>query len=206
MGRSILRKLGVAAGIASLGLALPLAAQGFSNGYEFLKAVKDREGDIATDMLNEPGTTVVNTRDVTTGETGLHIVVARRDTLWVRFLLQRGANPNIRTKKGVTPLQMAANLGFIEGVEELIKRGAQVDVTDRTGETPLMAAVHKRDIQIIRRLLAQGADPDLNDNSGRSARDYADLMSANSLILAEFERSDKEREGKGTPKQYGPSF
>jgi len=69
-----------------------------------------------------------------------------------------------------------------------------------------MAAVHKRDIQIIRRLLAQGADPDLNDNSGRSARDYADLMSANSLILAEFERSDKEREGKGTPKQYGPSF
>jgi len=206
VGRSILRKLGVAAGIASLGLALPLAAQGFSNGYEFLKAVKDREGDIATDMLNEPGTTVVNTRDVTTGETGLHIVVARRDTLWVRFLLQRGANPNIRTKKGVTPLQMAANLGFIEGVEELIKRGAQVDVTDRTGETPLMAAVHKRDIQIIRRLLAQGADPDLNDNSGRSARDYADLMSANSLILAEFERSDKEREGKGTPKQYGPSF
>ena len=206
MGHFVLRKLGVAAGIASLGLALPLAAQGFSNGYEFLKAVKDRDGDIATEMLNEPGTTVVNTRDITTGETGLHIVVQRRDALWVRFLLQRGADPNIRDKNGVTPLQVAANLGFIEGVEQLIKRGAQVDVTDRTGETPLMAAVHKRDVQIIRRLLAQGADPDLNDNSGRSARDYADLMNANTLIVAEFERADEEREAKGTKQQYGPSF
>ena len=206
MGRSVLRKLGFVAGIASLGMALPLAAQGFSNGYEFLKAVKDRDGDVATEMLNEPGTTVVNTRDITTGETGLHVVVQRRDALWVRFLLQRGADPNIRDNKGVAPLQLAANMGFIEGVEELIKRGANVDVSDRTGETPLMAAVHQRDVQMLRRLLAQGADPDLNDNSGRSARDYAALMNSNSLLLAEFRRADEEREKEGTPKQYGPSF
>jgi len=206
VGRSVLRKLAIALGFASLGMAIPLAAQGFSNGYEFLKAVKDRDGDVATDMLNEPGTTVVNTRDITTGETGLHLVTLRRDTLWVRFLLQRGADPNIRDNKGVAPLQIAANLGFIEGVEELIKKGAKVDVTNRTGETPLMAAVHQRNIPIIRRLLKEGADPDLNDNSGRSARDYAELLNSNSLIMAEFEKADEEREENAAPRDYGPSF
>lgn len=206
MGRSVLRKLAIVFGFASLAVSAPLAAQGFSEGYEFLKAVEDRDGDVATEMLNQPGTTIVNSRDITSGDTGLHIVVQRRDSLWVQFLLQRGADPNIRNKRGVTPLQLAASLGFIDGVEQLVKKGAQLDVTDRTGETPLMAAVHKRDIPIIRHLLKEGADPDKNDNSGRSARDYADLLNGNSLILAEFAKADKEREEKGTTQSYGPSF
>lgn len=216
MGRLVLRKIGILTGLASIGvlavgvgsapMVSSLAAQGFSNGYEFLQAVEDRDGDVATEMLNEPGTTVINTRDITTGETGLHIVTKRRDTLWVRFLLQRGADPNIRDSRGVYPLQIAASLGFVEGLEELIKRGAQIDVTDRAGETPLIASVHRRDIPIIRRLLAEGADPDHTDNSGRSARDYAALLNSNSLILSEFEKADKEREEKGTQESYGPSF
>ncbi len=193
-------------GLGGAVMTAPAAAQGFSDGFEFLKAVKDRDGDAATAFLNEPGTTIVNSRDITSGETGLHIVVARRDTVWVRFLLQRGANPNIRDKKGVTPLQMATTLGFVDGVEELIKRGAQVDVSDRAGETPLIAAVHRRDTAVIRLLLEKGADPDRNDNSGRSARDYVELMNSNSAILAEFTRADKEREEKGTDRNYGPSF
>ncbi|MDJ0642389.1 MAG: ankyrin repeat domain-containing protein [Erythrobacter sp.] len=214
MGRVVLRKLGMAAAIASaslaslvgLGAIAPVNAQVYSKGYEFLEAVEDRDGDTATDMLNEPGTTVVNTRDLTSGDTGLHIVTARRDVLWVRFLLQRGADPNIRNKKGQTPLQLATSLGFVDGVEELIKRGAQVNVTDLTGETPLMSAVHQRNIALISRLLKEGADPDQNDNSGRSARDYVALMSSNEQIVREFEAADAEREAKGTTEQYGPSF
>lgn len=206
MGRSVLRKLAIVFGFASLAVTAPLAAQGFSDGYEFLKAVKDRDGDVATDMLNQPGTTIVNSRDITSGDTGLHIVVERRDVVWVQFLLQRGADPNIRNKRGVTPLQLAARLGFIEGVEELIKKGAEVDVTDRTGETPLMSAVHERNVPIIRLLLAKGADPDKNDNSGRSAREHASVLVGNSRVMAEFARADKEREDKGTNRSYGPSF
>ena len=212
-----LRKIGVFPTLASLGLvivglsaaivATTIAAQGFSDGFEFLKAIKDRDVDVATECLNEPGNTIVNSRDVTTGETGLHIVVARRDILWVRFLLQRGANPNIRDNKGVAPLQLAAGLGFIEAVEELVERGAEIDVTDRSGETPLIAAVHKRDIPIIRRLLAQGANPDHYDNSGRSARDYVNLLNGNAAILAELQRADEEREANGnTGESYGPEF
>ena len=214
MGSTVLRKLGLNAAIASVAIAglvafsapEPVSAQLYSEGYQFLEAVKERNGDEATDMLNQPGTQIVNTRDITTGETGLHIVTARRDTVWVRFLLQRGANPNIRDRNGITPLQLATRLGFIDGVEALIKGGADVNVADSQGETPLIAAVHQRDVAIVRKLLEEGANPDRNDNSGRSARDYMQLMTGNTLLAREFEEADAKREGQGTPEQYGPSF
>lgn len=211
---TVLRKLGFAKAIASACLASllafaaisPAAAQLYSDGYQFLKAVDERDGDAVTEMLNEPGTTIVNTRDITSGDTGLHIVTRRRDTTWVKFLLQRGADPNIRNKQGMTPLQLATTLGFVDGVEELIRKGAQVDISDQQGETPLIAAVHRRDIPIVRKLLEKGADPDRNDNSGRSARDYVALMNSNELLVRELEAADAAREESGTTQQYGPSF
>ncbi len=205
----VLRKLGSLGAIASilaLVLAAPAAAQFQSEGYKFLEAVKDRDGNVATDMLNKPGTQVVNTRDITSGDTGLHLVVQRRDLLWIRFLLQRGADPNIRNKKGLTPLQIATTLGFTDGVEALVKGGANVNVGDQTGETPLIAAVHQRNPELVRVLLALGADPDHNDNSGRSARQYMELMSGNSLLKQIFQEADDKRAGKEPKRQYGPSF
>jgi uncharacterized protein len=206
---AVLRKLGSKAAIASLilsALAVPAAAQFQSEGYQFLEAVKDREGDTATEMLSKPGTQLVNTRDITSGDTGLHIVVARSDVLWIRFLLQRGADPNIRNKKGVTPVQLATSLGFTEGVEALIKGGASINVADQTGETPLIAAVHSRNVALVRLLLAKGADPDRNDNSGRSARNYMELQNGNTLMKQEFAAADAKRTEAGTKKDYGPSF
>lgn len=215
---TVLRKLGLTRAIAraiaivaaASGLAFvavqPVSAQLYSEGYQFLEAVKERDGDTATEMLNEPGTQVVNTRDITTGDTGLHVVTARRDTLWVRFLLQRGANPNIRNNEGITPLQLATRLGFIDGAEILIDKGAQVNVADSQGETPLIAAVHQRNVELVRTLLQEGADPDHNDNSGRSARDYLALMTGNTLLEREFAAADEAREDSGTQQQYGPSL
>jgi len=211
----VLRKLGARERIASaillalalaLGLSVPAGAQFQSEGYQFLEAVKERDGDKATDMLDKPGSTIVNSRDLTSGDTGLHIVAQRRDVLWMRFLLQRGADPDIRNKKGLTALQMATTLGFTEGVEALIKGGADVNVADQTGETPLIAAVHQRNTELVRVLLDKGADPDRNDNSGRSARQYMELMSGNTLMQQVFKDADDKRAGKEPKRQYGPSL
>lgn len=206
MPLGVIRKIGILTALLSVVIAYPISAQMFSDGYEFLKAVKDRDGDAVTEMLNEPGTTVVNARDLTSGESALHIVTARRDELWIRFLTQRGANPNVRDKKGVAPIQVAVTMGFVEGVERLIKAGASVEVADSAGETPLIAAVHRRDTAMVRLLLANNANPDRADNSGRTARDYVAIMNANNSLLTEFERADREREGSINQQNYGPSF
>lgn len=183
--------------------SIPAQAQ-FSDSYKFLDAVRKKEGDKVTNALNEPGTQIINTKDYTTGQTALHIVVARRDLVWIQFLVGKGANVNARDNRGVTPLVQAVEIGFVEGVDELIKSGARVDEANNTGETPLISAVHRRDLSLVRLLIKAGANPDRPDNSGRSARDYAALDGKNSPVLGEIERSTKET---GAPKKtYGPSF
>lgn len=195
--------------IPVLGIALALpgtAVAQFSQGYKFLEAVRKRDGTVVNDMLNEPGTQVVNTRDLTTGQTALHVVTTRRDLTWMSFLLSRGANVNARDSSGVTPLMLAANVGFIEGVEALVAGGARVDDANNAGETPLISATHRKDIALMRILLKAGANPDRADNSGRSARDYATLDGKNSTLLSEIETNARPRDQRSGPGTYGPSF
>ncbi|RJY10375.1 ankyrin repeat domain-containing protein [Aurantiacibacter aquimixticola] len=194
-----------AAVVLGLSVSSPAAAQFYSDGYEFLEAVKNREGTAATNMLKEPGSTVVNSRDITSGETGLHIVVGRRDLTWTRWLLQEGANPNIADNDGRTPLILATEIGFLEGVEALLARGARVDVANRTGETPLIAAVHSRNTQLMEVLLEGGADPDRADNTGRSARDYARQSGVPPRILSTIESNERD-DADGGDRVYGPVF
>lgn len=189
--------------VAGFTTAMPVAAQRMSDGFEFLKAVKDRDGDKVTELLNKPGTVTVNSRDITTGEGGLHYVVQRRDLTWVRFLLAKGANANVADKQGVTPLQLAANLGWAEGVEVLVKAGAQTEIANSAGETPLIAAIHRRDAALVRALLKAGANPDKSDNSGRTAVDYARLIGDQNPILAELDRAREERKARAAV-SYGP--
>lgn len=199
-------KLGLAVGMVMLTVPSVSHAQ-FSDGYKFLEAVKKADGDAATKYLEKPGTTIVNARDVTTGQTGLQIATARRDLLWINFLLQKGANPNLGDKQGLTPLVIAARLGFVEGVEALIGGGARVNDANDTGETPLISAVHQKDIAVLRALLKAGANPDRPDNSGRSARDYAKLLGANSAVLAEIDaRAKPAASGNAAGATYGPTF
>jgi ankyrin repeat protein len=205
MPRILIRK-SAAIFAATFALAATPAAAQFNDGYNFLKAVKDRDGTEATKLLDKPGSTLVNTSDQTTGETALHIALRRRDETWTRFLLERGADPNKADKRGVTPLSIAAGLGFVEGVEALLKRGANVDEPDSTGETPLMAAVHRRDIAMIRLLLKNGADADRSDNSGRTSRDYAKLMGSTAGVLGEIERAEAERKASPAQETYGPGL
>ena len=196
-----------ACGALLLAVAGPAMAQAYSDGYKFLKAVEDRDGTVATEMLREPGTTIVNSRDITSGETGLHIVTRQRNATWIRFLAQEGANPNIADKNGVTPLMLATQLGYIEGVEALIAANARVDVTNNAGETPLISAVHNRDISLLEVLLEAGADPDRTDNSGRSARQYAGLSGVDRRVAETIEKNEQPADERASAgRVYGPSF
>lgn len=203
---SLARKFALAMA-AALTFGGPLAAQTYSDGYQFLQAIEKKDVSKADELLGKPGSTLINSRDLTTGRTGLHIAADRRDVVWLVYLLNRGANPNIADNRGVTPLMRASQLGFYEGLEHLVTAGARVDSANSTGETPLILAVHRRDLAMTRVLLKAGADADRTDNSGRSARDYAEALGRDSLIYAEFGRADaSDGDQRADTAVYGPSF
>lgn len=189
----------------ALMFSAPAMAQ-YSPSYQFLKAVRDGDGDAMVKLLEEHTKTLTNSQDLANGESGLHILVRKRNATWMLFLIQQGANVNIEDKKGITPLVLATQIGFTEGVETLIKAHARLDIANSTGETPLIAAVHRRDIPMIRLLLKGGADPDRADSSGRSARDYALLDGANSSLTAEIEKNAKPKGQREGSVRYGPSI
>lgn len=189
---------------AALAVPGPAVAQMMGAGYKFLEAVKKKDGEAVEKALGE-STTIINTRDVTTGDSALHIVAQRRDYTWLNFLLYKGANANIRNDRGVTPLAITVSLAWPEGAQLLIDRGARVNDPDNNGETPLIGAVHQRNVELVRLLLKAGADPSRADSSGRSARDYAALIGAESTIASEIEAAAKAA-AKRKQNSYGPSF
>ncbi len=197
-----------AARAAALALTLlsPVAAQAqFSDAYNFLKAVKDADGQKATDLIQKPGSTVINSRDINSGETALHLVIARRDNTWLSFLLGKGANPNLADSRGNTPLMNAVQARFEDGVRTLLSGGAQIDKTNGSGETPLIRAVQLRDIGLVRLLVANGANADKRDTiAGMSARDYAE-RDARTFGIVEALAAAKTKAAPSGPVQ-GPTF
>ncbi len=192
--------------VVALGWALPASAQ-FSDSYKFLDAVKKKEGADVTEALDKGNPTLINTRDVTTGETALHIVTQRRDLTWMQYLIGKGANVNVRDARGQTPLVVASNFSFVEGVELLVGVGAKVDETNNAGETPLITAVHNRNVALVRVLLKAGANPGRADNSGRTALDYAAAEGKNGSIHSELQAAARVKAAESAGKSaYGPSF
>jgi uncharacterized protein len=183
MAKSFLAKVGRAAAVA-LALAPALASAQFSDSYNFLKAVRDRDGAKATEIVSKPGSTIVDTRDNGTGEAAIHIVTKRRDLTWLSFMLGKGAKTDTKDRQGNTALLLAAQIGFVEGAQLLLKLRAGVDIANSSGETPLIRAVQNRDAGMVRMLIAAGANPTKTDRlAGLSARDYAMRDSRAAAIL-----------------------
>jgi uncharacterized protein len=182
MKRFALIALGLAAFVST-----PAASQSYvSDAEPFLGAVDDRDGGKVTTLL-DTRPTLVNSRNLK-GQIALNVVIARSDDTWLRFLLGRGADPNLAASNGDTPLITAARVGFTDAIELLLARGAKVNMSNRMGETALIIAVQQRQLPAVKLLLAKGADPDKADTAaGYSARQYAQRDTRNRELLAAIE-------------------
>lgn len=195
MLKNFVRLIGFA--LALLTISAPVQAQ-MSVGYKFIKAMKDLNGEDATKILNENPTTIINTRELNTKQTGLYIVVKQQNSDFTGFLLQKGADANLPDSDGVTPLMVAAQLGWDQGAKWLLAYDAKVDATNHGGETALILATHLRYTSMVKLLIENGANPDKKDHvAGLSARGYATQDTRAGEILALFDKPKAETSTKG---------
>ena len=189
----------VLAGLLSLGIVAPQTALAqFSDTYKFLEAVRKSDNDAVIKAVEQPGVTPINTRDRTTGETALMIVIGRRDLTWTNYLIQHGARTDLADNSGRTPLMLAVEKRFPEAVELLLTKRANPNQTNDSGETPLIRAVQLGDIDSVRLLLAGGADPNRKDTLvGMSAIDYARKDNRNPALLDLLNTKAKVAPSKG---------
>jgi ankyrin repeat protein len=188
--------------IAALTLAMPAAAQ-FSDGYKFLKAVKDKDGATATELLAKPGAnTLVNTKDSDSGDGPIHITVRRSDAPWMALVLRAGGNPNLRDAEGNTPIILATQVRWTDGLRLLLDFGVQVNAQNRLGETALLKAVQARDIESVKLLIEGRANPDIADNTGTTPRSLANSDPRSAAIARLF----KDMPVKKPAATQGPSL
>lgn len=77
----------------------------------------------------------------------------------IRLLLSNGAEVNIQSKTGITPLMHAAWFGCLLSVVELLKAGASLKIKDAKGRTALDLARLKNNNDVVKVLIdAESAD------------------------------------------------
>jgi hypothetical protein len=92
----------------------------------------------------------------------------------IKSALNSEVNVNSRSKKGWSPLMVAAaHRKDLNILELLLEAGAEINVSNNNGLTPLMAAAYfNSNPDVIKTLLEAGADPLLKSNKGATALDY----------------------------------
>ncbi|XP_033098517.1 ankyrin repeat domain-containing protein 45-like [Anneissia japonica] len=96
------------------------------------------------------------------------------DADMVRFLLVKGANPNVRNKQsGKSALDMACILGREQIVKDLLENGAEIDLASPRGYTALHHAAAWGRLQCLKILVEFGAILSVLTTYGEKARDVA---------------------------------
>ena len=106
----------------------------------------------------------------------------------LKLLVARGADPKINTKLGVTPLAVAAGIGWVEGVTRerstqetvdsvkyLLSLGINPNFQADTGRVALHGAAHKGATEVVKVLVAAGAKMDVRDFGNTDNRGSPEL-------------------------------
>src|SRR5687767_7990887 len=122
-----------------------------------------------------------------TGQTPFLTASRAADLTLMRLLLKYGADPNIGTFEGTTPLMAAAGVNWVydqtfdegpaarlEAVKLCHELGNDVNAVNSMGLTALMGAANRGSDDIIKFLVEKGAKLDLKDKEGRTAFTWAE--------------------------------
>lgn len=135
------------------------------------------------------------------GRTALHVATLAPDPVDARrsvdLLLERGADPNVADRQGLTPLHLAVRRADTALVERLLRAGAKTTVIAPgvDGVTPLGAAIGAGAADVVAQLLDAGADPAVAMTAYRSdalqEAIYSDQPAIAAMLVAEPMRASK---------------
>ena len=160
------------------------------DGLEFIQYLLDK-GAAVNARINES----TETRTVFTnqwlneeGATAFLRAAQSGDLALLKLLLARGADPKINTKLGVSPLAVAAGIGWVEGVTRerstaetietvkyLLALGSDPNQQAETGRVALHGAAHKGATEVVKLLVAAGARMDVRDFGNTDNRGSPEL-------------------------------
>ncbi|HWX43674.1 MAG TPA: ankyrin repeat domain-containing protein [Blastocatellia bacterium] len=156
------------------------------SGETALMHAANSGNDAGVELLLKSGARIAQVDDK--GQTALHWAAQGPfASKCVALLLDRGADPNSRTRDGVTPLMQPVivpflgdlgesfHMQFVDTVKILLDRGADVNAKTKDGGTTLMRAGIGGNTSIVKMLLERGADVKAINKDGKNARYYADL-------------------------------
>jgi ankyrin repeat protein len=119
------------------------------------------------------------------------------DLAAMKLLVERGANPNLVTKSGDTPLMVAAGVGWaaywtqnapysrLDAVKFCLERGAVLDARDAKGYSALDGAAFRGDNELIGYLAAKGADVHAKTKDGDTVADLANGLFEHAVVHPE---------------------
>ena len=123
----------------------------------------------------------INMRINSNGKTLLFMAVQNGDTERVEYLLENGANPNVKDHRNDTPLHLCMDHPIVFHPRRiatlLINKGAQVNAANLRGTTPLHRAVLMGFTDFVELLLRRKAKVYCFDASGCMPYQYADKAS-----------------------------
>ncbi len=79
----------------------------------------------------------VNTHGSFDGATPLHLAANNNRVEFVEYLLEKGGDPDPKTKLGRTPFMEASQIGSIKICQILLKNGANINHLDSKSRSPL---------------------------------------------------------------------
>ncbi|OCT80706.1 arf-GAP with coiled-coil, ANK repeat and PH domain-containing protein 2 isoform X2 [Xenopus laevis] len=144
----------------------------------------------------------VNTKE--NNATPLIQAVRGGSLLTCEFLLQNGANVNIRDIKGRGPLHHATLLGHTGQVCLFLKRGANQHASDEDGKDPLKIAIEAANADIVTLLRLARMNEEMRESEGLYGqpgdetyqdifRDFSHMASNNPEKLNRFHQSDSPK-------------
>lgn len=188
------KKLGV-----SMMLAFSLYSYSFaldnSMEVEYINAVKNNNMPKVVNILSEG--LDVNVKEEKTGWTALHYAVYYGYYKTAKYLLENGANVNLKNRKGETPLHLAVKKGNVRMVKLLLEYGAEMDIKDAYGK---MAIDYAKDERIEELLSEDLSDEDIAINKLFSAVKSCNVNKTKK-VLKDLNLNIQNNEGK-TPIFY----